>query len=59
MVKYGAKMEDYVKMRQERDAVLSAPGLPIASIQVNIRGGKMPQPESNGMSYLKVPINKI
>ena len=59
MVKHGTKMEDYVKMRQERDAGLSAPGLLIASIQVNIRGGKMPEPESNGTSYLKVPINKI
>ncbi|MBP7845540.1 MAG: MBL fold metallo-hydrolase [Proteobacteria bacterium] len=50
--------DDYVKMRDARDATLDAPRLLLPSIQVNIDGGRLPAPESNGRSYLKIPINK-
>ncbi len=47
----------FVRMRTERDATLELPNLIIPSVQVNIRAGTMPPPESNGVCYLKIPIN--
>jgi glyoxylase-like metal-dependent hydrolase (beta-lactamase superfamily II) len=51
--------EDFVAMREARDAELGYPKLILPSIQVNIRGGKFPDPESNGVSYLKIPLNAL
>ncbi len=51
------KKKDFVQMRQQRDAQLNQPQLIIPSIQVNIRAGNFPPPESNGKTYLKIPIN--
>lgn len=48
--------DDFVKFRSERDATLSAPKLLLPSIQVNIDAGKLPLAESNGVSYLKIPM---
>jgi glyoxylase-like metal-dependent hydrolase (beta-lactamase superfamily II) len=48
--------EEYVKMRTTRDATLAAPRLLLPSLQVNIDAGRMPEPENNGTSYLKIPI---
>lgn len=48
--------EEYIKFRTERDATLAAPRLLLPSIQVNIEGGKLPNAEDNGTSYLKLPI---
>ena len=48
--------KSFVKLRKERDKTLPAPELMIPSIQVNIRAGKMPPEENNGVTYLKVPI---
>lgn len=50
---------DFVAMRQARDATLGAPRLIIPSLQVNMRAGRMPEPEDNGEIYLKVPVNKL
>jgi glyoxylase-like metal-dependent hydrolase (beta-lactamase superfamily II) len=50
--------EEYIQMRNARDVTLAAPRLLLPSIQVNIDGGHIPEPESNGMSYLKIPIRK-
>ena len=44
------------RMREERDKTLSMPKLIIPSLQVNMRGGHLPEPEDNGRSYLKIPI---
>ncbi len=49
----------FVKMRQERDASLDLPGLIVPSIQVNIRAGHLPDAESNGIAYLKTPIDTL
>lgn len=49
--------DEYVTMREERDATLSVPALLLPSIQVNIRAGQFPPAESNGTSYLKLPLN--
>ncbi|WP_207538042.1 MBL fold metallo-hydrolase [Sabulicella rubraurantiaca] len=48
--------EEFVRFRQERDAKLSTPALLIPSIQVNIRAGRFPEAESNGVRYLKLPV---
>jgi glyoxylase-like metal-dependent hydrolase (beta-lactamase superfamily II) len=49
--------EDFVKMRETRDAGLSLPRLIFPALQVNIRGGALPEPEPNGTRYLKLPLN--
>lgn len=55
----GVGEDDFVAMRQKRDASLEMPVLILPSIQVNIRAGTMPAAESNGVSYLKIPINAL
>jgi len=49
----------YIAFRQERDAGLSMPKLILPSLQVNIRAGRLPEPEKNGTSYLKIPLNQF
>jgi len=48
--------DDFVAMRENRDATLSAPTLLLPSIQVNIRAGRFPEAEANGVRYLKIPF---
>jgi glyoxylase-like metal-dependent hydrolase (beta-lactamase superfamily II) len=55
----GVSEDDFVEMRTQRDATLSMPKLILPSIQVNMRGGRMPEPEENGVSYLKLPLNQL
>lgn len=55
----GVSEEDFVAMREARDAELGFPNLILPSIQVNLRGGKFPDPEPNGVSYLKIPLNAL
>jgi glyoxylase-like metal-dependent hydrolase (beta-lactamase superfamily II) len=55
----GKTKEDFVAMREKRDATLAMPRLIIPSLQVNMRAGQMPEPEENGVSYLKVPVNGL
>jgi glyoxylase-like metal-dependent hydrolase (beta-lactamase superfamily II) len=52
----GVSEDAFVKMRETRDATLAAPMLLLPSIQVNIRAGKFPPAEANGVRYLKVPV---
>lgn len=52
----GVSEDEFVKMREARDATLAAPLLLLPSIQVNIRAGKFPPAEVDGVHYLKVPI---
>lgn len=46
----------FIELRQKRDAMLPMPRLILHALQVNIRGGRLPEPESNGTSYLKIPL---
>jgi len=55
----GASQEDFVAMREARDAKLGMPKLIIPSLQVNMRAGQMPPADDNGTTYLKVPIDKL
>jgi len=52
----GVSEDDYVAMRSARDKTLSAPTLLLPSIQVNMRAGKMPPADSNGVHYIRVPV---
>jgi glyoxylase-like metal-dependent hydrolase (beta-lactamase superfamily II) len=55
-VKDGTTEEQFVEMREARDAKLAPPLLLLPSIQVNMRAGRFPPAESNGVRYLKVPV---
>lgn len=55
----GVTQENFVQIRQARDATLDMPVLILPSVQVNIRAGEMPAAESNGVSYLKIPLNLL
>lgn len=55
----GVSEEEFVQMREAKDAKLGPPKLLIPSIQVNMRAGDMPPAEDNGEVYLKVPVNVI
>lgn len=50
---------DFLASRTKRDAELSMPKLIIPSIQINMRAGNLPEPEENGLSYLKLPVNGL
>ncbi|HKK31892.1 MAG TPA: MBL fold metallo-hydrolase [Alphaproteobacteria bacterium] len=51
--------DSFVKMRTTRDSTLEMPALILPSVQVNIRAGRLPPPEDNGVSYLKLPLNAL
>jgi glyoxylase-like metal-dependent hydrolase (beta-lactamase superfamily II) len=53
----GIDEDAFVAMRQARDATLSVPALILPSLQVNMRAGALPEPESNGTRYFKLPID--
>ncbi|MFA5121707.1 MBL fold metallo-hydrolase [Zavarzinia sp.] len=55
----GIAEADFVKMRKTRDATLDMPRLILPSVQVNMRAGELPPPESNGTRYLKIPLNAL
>jgi glyoxylase-like metal-dependent hydrolase (beta-lactamase superfamily II) len=55
-VKDGVSEDDFVAMREARDATLAAPELLMPSIQVNMRAGRLPPPDANGVQYLKIPV---
>jgi glyoxylase-like metal-dependent hydrolase (beta-lactamase superfamily II) len=55
----GVTEEEFVAMRMKRDKTLGMPKLLLPAIQINIRGGHFPPPESNGTRYLKIPLNAL
>ena len=58
-VREGVTESDFVQMRNTRDKTLAMPVLILPSVQVNVRAGKLPPPEDNGVSYLKIPVNLL
>jgi glyoxylase-like metal-dependent hydrolase (beta-lactamase superfamily II) len=58
-IKSGKSKEDFVKLRDKRDAKLAMPKLIVPSLQINMRAGNMPEPDEQGDVFLKVPINKM
>lgn len=59
LLKEGTTRDAFVRVRRERDAKLDFPDLMVVAIQVNIRAGRFPPPEANGVSYLKIPVNGL
>ena len=55
----GRSIEEFVEMRDSRDATLSMPRLILPSLQVNMRAGQMPEPDDQGDVFLKIPVNKL
>ncbi len=55
----GVTEDAFVAMRTARDATLEVPALILPSIQVNVRAGRMPPAEDNGIAYLKIPVNAL
>jgi glyoxylase-like metal-dependent hydrolase (beta-lactamase superfamily II) len=58
-VRNGISEEEFVAMRHARDATLGMPTLILPSVQVNMRAGALPEPESNGTRYIKIPLNAV
>lgn len=56
-VRDGIDEETFVDMRTKRDATLPLPDLMLAALQVNIRGGRLPEPEADNRSFLRIPLN--
>lgn len=55
-VRDGVDEQSFVRMRRSRDVTLAAPVLLLPSVQVNIRAGRLPPPDTNGTSYLRIPV---
>ncbi|RZA19385.1 MAG: MBL fold metallo-hydrolase [Lysobacteraceae bacterium] len=58
-VREGIDEASFVQMREARDATLSMPALILPAVQVNIRAGALPEPEADGVRYLKLPVDRI
>ena len=58
-VREGISENQFVSMRTKRDATLGMPRLILPSVQVNMRAGRLPEPEDNGTRYLKLPLNLL
>ncbi len=55
----GTSKEDYIALREERDASLPLPDRILFALQYNLRGGRLPEPEDDGHSYFKIPANRF
>jgi glyoxylase-like metal-dependent hydrolase (beta-lactamase superfamily II) len=55
----GITEDEFVMMREARDATLDMPRLILPSVQVNMRAGHLPPPDENGVTYLKIPVNAV
>jgi glyoxylase-like metal-dependent hydrolase (beta-lactamase superfamily II) len=55
----GVSEDAFVAMRTARDAGLALPALMLPAVQVNIRGGRLPAREANGIAYLKIPLDAL
>lgn len=58
-LKDGTDEAAFVQMREQRDATLPVPKLILPALQVNIRGGRLPEPDGNGVRYLRLPLDQI
>ncbi len=55
----GVVREDYIHRREARDATLSLPDRMLHALQINLRGGRLPEAEADGRSYLKIPVDRF
>ena len=55
----GVSESEFVRLREERDATLALPQRILHALQVNLRGGRLPDPEADGHCYLKIPVDRL
>ena len=55
----GADRDEWIARREKRDRTLSLPDRMLAALQINLRGGRLPNPEGDGRHYLKLPVNRF
>lgn len=55
----GVGEAEFVRLREARDASLPLPDRMLHALQINLRGGRLPEPEADGHSYLKIPVNRF
>jgi hypothetical protein len=55
----GVTEAQFIEMRTKRDATLAMPVLILPAVQINIRAGELPPKESNGVAYVKIPLNVL
>ncbi|WP_411837041.1 MBL fold metallo-hydrolase [Paracoccus sp. ME4] len=58
-VRDGTARADWIALRRARDATLPLPDRILAALQINLRGGRLPEPEDDGHRYLKIPVNRF
>jgi glyoxylase-like metal-dependent hydrolase (beta-lactamase superfamily II) len=58
-IRDGVAESEFVAMRTRRDGTLDMPTLILPAIQVNINAGQLPEPDANGVRYLKIPVNAL
>jgi hypothetical protein len=58
-VRDGITEDEFAAMRKARDSTLEVPTLILPSIQVNVRAGRLPPPDDNGVAYLRIPLNTL
>ena len=58
-INQGVSRDEFVAMREGRDSELDMPRLILPSIQVNVRAGRLPEAEANGVRYLKIPLDAL
>ena len=58
-VRDGIDEDEFVAMRRARDATLEVPTLILPAIQVNVRAGRLPPADDNGVAYLRIPLNTL
>lgn len=58
-VRDGIAREDWIAKREARDDTLGLPDRMLAALQINLRGGRLPEPEADGERYLKMPVNRF
>lgn len=58
-IREGISEDSFVTLREARDATLEMPVLILPSVQINMRSGQLPEPEDNGVRYLKIPLNVL
>ena len=55
----GVSQDEFIRIREARDSQLGMPKLILPSLQVNLRAGELPEPEDNGIRYLKIPLDVV
>lgn len=55
----GISEEQFIALREARDATLDPPNQMLHALQVNLRGGRLPEPEADGRRYLRIPLNRL